>query len=140
MKHTRRRNSRRNKKGGFLNFFSNKSQYVAPSEECDINNLSTIKGSASLHENYQKCCPKGMFGTKNSSPYCKQIDLNFQAALKDENESNEYQGFQPDEAYEMKMADGNLSSPTKPWYKFWGGKTRRNKRNKKHKKRTYRRK
>ncbi len=81
-----------------------------------------------------------MFGTKNSSPYCKQLDLNFQAALKDENESNEYQGFQPDEAYEMKMADGNLSSPTKPWYKFWGEKTRKNRRNKKNKKRTYRRK
>lgn len=74
MKHTRK-----NKKGGF--FFS-KNDYVAPSTECDPNNLASISGSNALHENYQKCCPKGIFGTKNSSPYCKQVDLNFQSALK----------------------------------------------------------
>ena len=30
-----------------------------------------------MKDNYQKCCPKSMFGSKNSSPYCKQLDLNF---------------------------------------------------------------
>jgi hypothetical protein len=130
--------SRKNKKGGAF-FFGNKS--VVPSLECDPNNLTSIHGSQALHANYQKCCPKGTFGTKNSSPYCKQVDLNFQAALKGENYANEYHGYEPDEVYQMKQTQSQnepyvklsnqqydvASAQKKPWYKFWGGKTRKNK-------------
>ena len=131
MKSRRNRNSGKTKKGGF--FSSNK--YVAPSGECDPNNLTSIQGSKALHENYQKCCPKGFMGTKNRSPYCKQLDLNFQAARKAENDANEYHGFEPTEVYQMKQQEAVTNPPAKkPWYKFWGGKTRR------HRKCSYRRK
>lgn len=50
--------------------------------ECDPNNLVNIKTEKEMHTNYHKCCPKSYFGFKNKSPYCKQLDLNFQAAQK----------------------------------------------------------
>ena len=101
--------SRRNRKGGF--FFSKPT--VVSSTECDVNNLSTLtkmpstedsngeikpydermndldEMSIRLKNNYDKCCPKGFMGSKNTSPYCKQLDLNFQAARKAENDANE---------------------------------------------------
>ena len=123
-KRSRRNISRRNIKGGF--FSKNNYATVLP-EECDPNNLSMIKGSEDLHANYQKCCPKGMFGTKNSSPYCKQVDLNFQAAIKGDNDANEYHGFEPEEVQQMQQMQQQQDVPKKPWYKFWGGKkTRKN--------------
>jgi hypothetical protein len=116
--------SRKNKKGGRL--FS-QNNYVAPSGDCDPNNLTSIQGSKALHENYQKCCPKGFMGTKNSSPYCKQVDLNFQAARKAENDANEYYGYQPNEVYQMKQQESTMNTQPqkKYWYKFWGGKKTR---------------
>ena len=83
-----------------------------------------------LHANYQKCCPKGFMGTKNSSPYCKQLDLNFQAAMKNENDAKGYAGMSLDEAQNFEMQTRNdpafnPPAPAKPWWKFWGGKTRR---------------
>ena len=125
-----RKKMRKTLKGGF---FSNKNKYVVPLDECNPNNLTSLQTPEDLHANYQKCCPKGMFGRKNSSPYCKQVDLNFQQALKGENEANEYHGFQPDEVYQMKQQELE-SAPKKPWYKFWkGGKTKKHRkyRNKK---------
>jgi hypothetical protein len=122
MKSRRNKKSRKNKRGGGL--FGNKTNYTASLGDCDPNNLTSIIGSKALHENYQKCCPKGFMGTKNSSPYCKQLDLNFQAARKGENDANEYHGFDPDEVYQMKQQEStiNTQSRKKPWYKFWGGK------------------
>ena len=113
--------SRRNIKGGF--FPSNNYEPIASSDECDPNKLSMIKGSEDLHANYQKCCPKGTFGTKNSSPYCKQVDLNFQATIKSDNDANEYKGCEPEQAQQDQLP----SAPKKSWYQFWGGKkTRKN--------------
>jgi hypothetical protein len=118
--------SRKNKKGGF--FFGSKPT-VAPSAECDPNNLVNIQDSTEMHSNYQKCCPKGVFGKKNSSPYCRQLDLNFQAALKSENDALGYAGMSMDKAQsfeQMPISNNPLSqTPKKPWWKFWGGKTRR---------------
>ena len=124
-KKMRNRRSRKNKKGGF--FFGSKPTTIAPSAECNPNNLVNIQGSEALHANYQKCCPKGFMGTKNSSPYCKQLDLNFQAALKSENDAKGYAGMSLDEAQELEMNLPPISAPAKPWWKFWGGKTRRRK-------------
>ena len=75
----------KSKKGGFFNFWSNKPK-VTPSE-CDPNNLSMIKDAKSMHANYQTCCPKNWMGRKNSSSYCKQLDLNFKAVLKGANDN-----------------------------------------------------
>ena len=100
-----------------------------------------------MHKKYQTCCPKGSFGTKNSSPFCKQLDLNFQAALTGSNNANEYHGYEPDEVYNMQQTQGqNVPAPQlsqsqydvaaaqkKPWYKFWGGK--KSKRRRSHRKR-----
>jgi hypothetical protein len=137
-KHSKRRGGRKTKRGGFLNFFSSKPT-VLPSE-CDPNQLSLIKGSDALHANYQKCCPKTYFGSKNSSPYCKQLDLNFQSSLKGENDANEYQDINPMEQQNTSYASAQLPktemdravAETKPWYKFWGGKKTR--KNRKHRK------
>jgi len=129
MKSKRNRNSykkpRKNRRGGGL--FGNKTNYIVPLGDCHPNNLSYITGSKALHDNYQKCCPKGFMGTKNSSPYCKQLELNFQAARKLENDVNEYHGFQPNEIYHMKQQESTINTQTqkKPWYKFWGGKKTR---------------
>ena len=76
----------RSKKGGFFNFWKPK---VVPSE-CDPNNLSMIKDAKSMHANYQTCCPKNWMGRKNSSAYCKQLDLNFKAAQKGANDTGNY--------------------------------------------------
>ena len=137
MKSYKKRNKthKKSKRGGF--FFGSKPA-VAPSAECDPNNLVNIQGSDALHANYQKCCPKGFMGTKNSSPYCKQIDLNFQAALKSENDAKGYAGMSLDEAqnFEMQTRNDPAFNPppaAKPWWKFWGGKSRKRKGNKKSK-------
>lgn len=115
--------SRKNKKGGF--FFGSKPSTVIPSAECDPNNLVNIQGSDALHANYQKCCPKGFMGRKNSSPYCRQLDLNFQAELKSENDAKGYVGMSMDEAQELEMNLPTPPAPAKSWWKFWGGKSRR---------------
>ena len=93
-----KRNLKKHKKGGKslkggFSFFSNNSAPKPYPGECDINQLSLSKTPEDLHKKYQTCCPKGSFGTKNSSPFCKQLDLNFQSALTGENNANEYNSF-----------------------------------------------
>jgi hypothetical protein len=118
---------------------------VMPGAVCDPNQLPMIQGSSALHQKYQECCPKSFLGLKNSSPYCKQIDLNFKAALNQENGTG-YSGFSPEEAYNMQNTAGNqpyaqlsnrdmqlTMAQTKPWYKIWGGKKTK-KRVRRHKK------
>ena len=120
-KNRKLRSHKKSHRGGF--FFSKNAVKPYPGE-CDVNRLTSLKTSNDIHQNYQKCCPKGMFGTKNSSPYCKQLDLNFQAAMAGEKNANDY------EEYEPKFAPTQLSksqyeeadAQKKPWYKFWGGK------------------
>jgi len=119
-------------KGGFINFFSNKNKNV--SSECDPNNLSMVKGSQSLQEKYQQCCPKSFWGSKNSSAYCKQLDLNYQSATKEENDRNAFVDVEPEDEYQMRQTnitpyaelptrEYNVNKlQTKPWYKLWGGK------------------
>ena len=132
MKSYKKRNKthKKSKRGGF--FFGSKPTTIAPSAECDPNNLVNIQGSDALHENYQKCCPKGFMGRKNSSPYCRQLDLNFQAALKNENDAKGYAGMSMDEAqnFEMQTRNDPAFNPppaAKPWWKFWGGKSKKRK-------------
>lgn len=129
-----RKKMNRTKKGGF---FFNRNKYVAPSGVCDPNNLSSLQEPTELHQKYQQCCPKGTFGTKNSSQYCKDIDAKFQKIIKERNDANEYVGFEPEEVERMKQSNAVFTSTPKKWYEFWkkGGKrTRRNKN------RSYRRK
>jgi hypothetical protein len=99
----RKRGTRKYKKqrGGFFNFFSSKPK-VMPTE-CDPNQLSQLTSPEELHSKYQSCCPKKMFGFKNTSPYCKQLELNYNASLKSKNDANEYQGFSPEEVYNKKQ-------------------------------------
>lgn len=110
---------RNSKKGGFFNVFKS-NQPVLP-DDCDPTQLSMIKDSSALHQQYQKCCPKRFLGAKNSSPYCKQLDLNFQSALKQENDANELNTVVPSAQLPKTEYDVN-EAQTKPWYKFWGGK------------------
>jgi hypothetical protein len=150
-----KRNFKKNKKGGKSlkgGFFSNNSSTVSYPGECDVNQLSLSKTPEELHKKYQACCPKGSFGTKNTSPYCKQLDLKFQESLTNENNANEYHGYQPDEVYNMQqnasqtvpaaqitpLQNDVAAAQKKPWYKFWGGK--KSKRRRSHRKRKYSRK
>jgi hypothetical protein len=79
----RHKRSSKNKKGGLFGFFESKHNSSNPA--CNINNLSNLKSPEQIHSNYQTCCPKGTFGTKNSSPYCKQLELNLRPAITNEN-------------------------------------------------------
>lgn len=102
-----KRTSRRSKKikrgGGLFDFFTG-SKKVVPSQ-CDPNNLSQLKTSEQLRENYQTCCPKTFFGMrKNSSPYCKQVELNANAAVEGEGLEKQFVGAEPLEVAEMKDA------------------------------------
>ena len=58
---------------------------IADLAECDPNKLVQIKNSDNMHSTYQTCCPKSRFGYKNSSPYCKQLKLNYMSAIKAKN-------------------------------------------------------
>ena len=122
----KRSHSRRYKKGGF---FFNKPN-VLPSD-CDPNQLSMIKDSNEMHAQYQKCCPKTFFGSKNSSPYCKQLELNFNAEEGLRRDVEGYYGEETDvgkikETMASPMPAPNVNFPvSKPWWKFWGGKKTR---------------
>ena len=54
MKSKKSQKRNKTKKGGFTNFFNSNKPSVVPSY-CDPNQLSLIKGSTALHNNYQKC-------------------------------------------------------------------------------------
>jgi len=132
--------SRKQKKGGF-SFFGSK---VVPNDNCNPNNLVNLKTSDELYNNYKQCCPKTFFGSKNSSPYCKQVNLNFQSALTSENNASENVSDDKAETAPILPSVQSAKLPqseidvqkaaTKPWYQFWGGKSRR--RNKRENKRS----
>lgn len=127
-RHFKKKNNRKSLRGGF--FSNNK---VTPSEQCDVNKLTELKTVEEMHKNYQECCPKGMFGTKNSSAYCKQLDLNFKGTMSGENNARDPNETQPPP---VEIHQSNAAATLKtPWYKFWGGKKtkRRNNNNKKRK-------
>ena len=138
--------SKRNRKGGF--FFSKK---IAPTSECDINNLSTLSKDmgdgkdplTKMKNNYQKCCPKDFTGRKNSSPYCKQLDMNYSSQSNYQRDIAGYYGDETDVSKIKQIMNEpvppvkpiiNPDSYKKPWYKFWGGKKTRKLRKKSHSK------
>jgi hypothetical protein len=130
-KSRRNRKSRRKLRGGFTNFFS-KNQII-PSEECNVNNLSTLSKDmgdgqdplTKMRANYQKCCPKETFGRENSSPYCKQLKMNFDSQYQYKKDITGYHGDETDVSKIREVMQAPMA-PKKPWYKFWGGKTRKN--------------
>ena len=118
-----KKNKKNNKNKTFRGGFFSSSNKINPYPgQCDVNQLTDLKTSDEMHKKYKACCPKGMFGTKNSSSYCKQLDLNFQSALKAENDAKDQNTTElpsaqlPQQAYDVGVAE------SKPWYKFWGGK------------------
>jgi len=119
-----KKRSLKNLRGGW-SFFN---QSVAPSQECDPNNLSMIKDYTGMATNYKNCCPKGFFG-KNSSPYCKQLDLNFQALNKSRNINNDVLAENVGTNYQVNeyspSSPYNTMEKKKSWYQFWGGKKSR---------------
>lgn len=106
-----KRNKRSHKKykrgGGFFDFFSGKSSAPVVPDNCNPNNLSQLKTPDQLRENYKTCCPKTFFGMrKNSSPYCKQVELNMNAAVKEEGLQKEYVGMEPMEVAALRNVPG----------------------------------
>jgi hypothetical protein len=132
------RKSRRHLKGGFTNFLSRRP--IASTAECDINNMSNLSKDMGdgrnpvqkMHANYQKCCPKDSFGRYNSSPYCKQLKMNFDTQVQYQRDISGYYGDETDVNKIKQTMNENYSpqpvTTSKPWYKFWGGKSRRRKR------------
>ena len=104
------RKNGRNKKGGFWWLFNKNKQQnynrIMPND-CDPNQLTQLRTTQELHSQYQKCCPKSWYGSKNSSPYCRQIDSNFQGLTMGQNNANEYHGFTPEEEYNMRNQQMN---------------------------------
>ena len=89
--------------GGLFDFFKGSSQ-VVPSD-CDPMKLTELKTSNDMRNKYQTCCPKKYFGLmKDSSPYCKQLDLNFKGAVEREGMEKQYVGMEPLEVSQMKNA------------------------------------
>jgi hypothetical protein len=84
-----------------------------------------------MHSNYQKCCPKDSFGRYNSSPYCKQLKMNFDTQVQYQRDIAGYYGDETDVAKIKETMNAPMNVPMnqekKPWYKFWGGRTRRHK-------------
>lgn len=140
---------------------------VLSSSECDFNNLSTLTKMPEvydmngqlksqhermndldnmiykLRENYNKCCPKGFMGKKNSSPYCKQLDTTFKSIQQHKQNISGYYGDETDVGKIKEVMNAPVPSPyvepQKPWYKFWGGKkTRKHRKSRKHKKTSHR--
>ena len=129
-----RNHSRKNRKGGF--FFRSK---IAPSGECDINNLATLSKDTGdgqdplnkMQQNYLKCCPKDFMGRKNSSAYCKQLNMNFDTLSQHKKDITGYYGPETDVSKIKEVMNEPAPTPVptintnvykKPWYKFWGGK------------------
>jgi len=81
-----------------------------------------------MHANYQKCCPKDSFGRYNSSPYCKQLKMNFDAQVQHKRDIAGYYGDETDVAKIKQIMAEEHVPQSKPWYKFWEGKSKRNKR------------
>jgi hypothetical protein len=97
--------SRRYKRGGgFFDFFTGNSSVV--SDDCDPMKLTQLKSSEEMRSKYQQCCPKKYFGmVKNTSPYCKQLDLNFKSAVESEGLQKQYVGMEdPVEVAQMQNA------------------------------------
>jgi hypothetical protein len=115
-----KRKGKTSKKGGYSFFKSSKPVYPS---ECDPNDLVNIKGSVRIHNKYKNCCPKSrFFGTKNRSPYCKQLELNFEHALREEN-------YQADDEQDTvsRIADAKAK---RRWFRG-GKKTRKNRKSRK---------
>jgi hypothetical protein len=115
---SKNKKSRKHKRGGF-----NKKTSAA---ECNPNDLPIIKDQNELREKYFECCPKNIFGQKNKSPYCKQIDLNWSSI---EQANRDITGYYGDEIELNKIKE--IMNPSlerekkKSWWKFWGGKKRK---------------
>ena len=92
---TRRSKFRRTKRrGGVVNpFISPSSNSFTNKVDCSNMNIDGIKDMKELHSRYQKCCPKNVFGLKNSSPICKKMEKNFNDLWKAENDSHGYYGY-----------------------------------------------
>jgi hypothetical protein len=92
---TRRNKSRRRvRRGGITNPFLAPSKYAfANKVDCSNMNIDLINDMKELHSRYQKCCPKNMFGYKNSSSICKKMDTRFKQLWKKENDSRGYYGY-----------------------------------------------
>jgi hypothetical protein len=128
---------RRSRKGGF--FFKSK---TVDSEECNVNNLADLERddgtdtATKMRQNYQKCCPKGMFGRKNRSPYCKQLEKNFNAVSTYNRDVSGYYGDETDVSKIKKIMNTGGSKLGI----FSGGRTKRRRtKNRKTKRRKYRR-
>lgn len=106
-KHNKRSHKKYKRGGGLFDFFSGKSSAPVVPDNCNPNNLSQLKTPDQLRENYKTCCPKTFFGMrKNSSPYCKQVELNMDAAVKGEGLQKEYVGMDPMEVAALRNVPG----------------------------------
>ena len=82
------------KRGGISNpFLTSSNNSFANKQECSQMNVDGITDMQELHTRYQKCCPKTMFGFKNSSPICKKMEANFNQSWKKENDSHGHYGY-----------------------------------------------
>ena len=119
---------------------------ITDSSVCDPNKLVQLKTPEEMYLTYQTCCPKSRFGYKNSSPYCKQLELNYMSAIKAKN--NLYDIDEEGNPNYYAVENGSNIQTLSPrqtkkgWFSWSGGKkggsrkdgTCTRKRNKKHKK------
>lgn len=92
---TKKRMYRNKKYGGVTNPFMTSSPYgFANKVDCSNMNVDGIQNMKELHTRYQKCCPKNMFGYKNSSSICKKMEQKFNNLWTVENNSHGHYGYE----------------------------------------------
>ena len=68
----------KSRKGGFFELFKDKDNDY--NGQCNPNNLNNLTSTYDIKKKIDTCCPKSWYGRKNNSPYCKQLNLNYDAA------------------------------------------------------------
>ena len=112
----RKNKSRKNMKGGLFGFFENK-------YEADNRPSKDI-----LNDFKQNCTtdPAQMQADLNKSPQCPALKANYSIAANKENAMSKSVAGENSTVVMNPQAVARTNEAAKPWYKIWGGRSRRN--------------
>jgi hypothetical protein len=96
--------------------FFQRTKDAITSPNCDVNNLVLLSKDIDNGQNPFKMS-KRFYGQKNTSPYCKQLNMNFDSLSQYKKDIEAYYGDETDVS-KIKQIMNEPVSPPKPWYKF----------------------
>lgn len=128
------RKTQRNKKGGFFTKPVISHKDTCKNDPRGLPDRIEYKQAKMFQDQYFRCCPKN-FGMKNNSPYCKKVEkLVLDARANNYNRYGDYTKqykYNPtinkneSAGFVNRNSDLTPQYKPKPWWQFWGGKTRR---------------